>query len=109
VRVPHAALLGLLLVLAVFVRRGPAGESVLLDDPDTCAHLRRVELGLGSERTADGGGESDGFMAHPSGAEWSWLPLYDTLLAGLAAHFLQRSDGEPELGASPSRAWSGPR
>ena len=101
------ALLGLLVALGLALRLAQAspqklGEDEgrwirsrwLLDDPDTCYHLRAAELALRLPRAA----ERDPYLNHPGGAESPWLPMYDTLLSGFAGRFLSERGVDPAEG-----------
>lgn len=103
----HLALLAVILLAGAVLRsRGDAllalepaearaiPSRTLLDDVETCAHLRRIELALGAPRAP----ATDAYLAHPLGAEWPWPPFFDTLVAGYASAALRAPDGEAELG-----------
>jgi len=102
----HAALLLLILVSAALLRR-QSGEPLvltsaeaqglpslrLIDDPDTCVHLRRIAATLGQERAP----ERDAWLAQPDGAPYPWLPLYDTLVARCAGVAERGRSADPDV------------
>lgn len=103
----HLALLSVILLAGAVLRSCGDGalaldesasraipSRVLLDDAETCAHLRRIELALGAPRAP----ATDTYLAHPAGAEWPWPPFFDTLVASFAGAVLRGPDGEAALG-----------
>jgi hypothetical protein len=66
----------------------------LVDDPDTCLHLRQAELAFHRPRAS----EVDAFLSHPEGGATPWLPLFDTLVAGYAANLLRETGAPRETG-----------
>jgi hypothetical protein len=105
---PSRALLFLpiVLALALVVRWAPTRElrlapderdlgasHWLLDDPETCSHLRRIELGIAGDRVP----ETDRFVNHPFGGEVPALPFFDMLVAGISQRFQRSPSGEAAL------------
>lgn len=66
----------------------------LIDDPETCQELRRVELAIASDKVV----EFDRFVNFPAGGEIPALPFFDSLVAGTAQRFLRTPTGEAALG-----------
>jgi len=66
----------------------------LIDDPNTCAHLRRIELAIAGDKVV----VTDRFLNHPSGGEVPALPLLDTIVAGVAQRFLRSPTGDVAMG-----------
>lgn len=66
----------------------------LLDDPETCQEMRRIELAIASDKVV----EFDRFVNFPAGGEIPALPLFDSLVAGTAQRLLRSPSGEAALG-----------
>jgi asparagine N-glycosylation enzyme membrane subunit Stt3 len=60
--------------------RLPSGSSWLVDDPDACYHLRRVQIGIATGEVPD----SDRFLNHPEGSPIPWPTFFDAFLAAVA-------------------------
>lgn len=58
----------------------PSGSSWLVDDPDACYHLRRVQIGIATGEVPD----SDRFLNHPQGSPVPWPTFFDAFLAAIA-------------------------
>lgn len=99
-------LLPIVLALALVVRWAPTRDlrlapderdlgasHWLIDDPETCQHLRRIELGIAADRVP----EVDRFVNHPFGGEIPTLPFFDTLIAGFSQRFQRSLAGEVAL------------
>lgn len=110
-------LLPLLLAFAFVVRWAPTreleltpdeqrdlgGARWLLDDPDTCQELRRIELALAGDRVP----VRDSFVNYPAGGEIPAFAAFDALVAGLAQRFLRTPQGAVELGGVDEVALEG--
>jgi hypothetical protein len=99
--------LPLVLLLAFFVRWEPTrtlrlapderdlgASRWLVDDPDTCQHLRRIELAIATDKVVS----FDRFVNFPDGGEIPAMPLFDTVVAGIAQRFLRSPAGDVALG-----------
>ena len=58
----------------------PNGSTWLIDDPDACYHLRRVQIGIATGEVPD----SDRFLNHPQGSPVPWPTFFDAFLAAVA-------------------------
>lgn len=73
--------------------RAPAGEALpngstwLVDDPDACYHLRRIQIGIATGEVPD----FDRFLNHPQGSPVPWPAFFDATLAAVAERL------EPDL------------
>lgn len=58
----------------------PNGSTWLVDDPDACYHLRRIQVGIATGEVPD----SDRFLNHPEGSPIPWPTFFDSFLAAIA-------------------------